>query len=231
MIIIIYINFRYTSTIKKYYKDKFFKIKMEDSNNITQEKVKDVLNNVNFSDVIDKLTTNSDDTVNLISQSAEHMTPEMIEQAKKYATGTQGKQIKEEMVRKGIDNKEMKLKMEQQKKLYNEANNKAKGEGKKAIIITSSKIVKSKDIHIKILKTEVPKIIGCENPVELSCSRLAVGPLQGKTIKIWYDPNRKGNNSRASKIVDFKIAGELLIIMEEGDLTENDFKLAEKSLS
>lgn len=204
---------------------------MENTNNITTDNVKDVLNNINFSDVIDKLTSNPSDVANLVGQSAEYMTPEMMEQAKKYATGTQGKQIKEEMMRKGVDNKEMKVQMEQQKKLYIQANNKAKGDSKKAIIITSSKKMKSKDIHVKILKTEALKIIGSDNAVEISCSRLAVGPLQDKTIKVWYDPNRKGNNSRASKIVDFKIAGELLIVMEEGDLSEYDFGLAEKLLS
>ena len=203
---------------------------MEDTNNITADKVKDALNNISFSEVIDKLTSNPNEAVNLVNQSAEHITPEMMEQARKYAVGTQGKQIKKEMARKGVDNKEMKNQMEQQKKLYIEANNKAKGEAKKVILITSSKIVKSKDIHVKILKSEAIKIIGSDDAIEISCSRLAVGPLQGKTIKVWYDPNRKGNNNRASKIVDFKMAGELLIIIEEGDLTEADFKLAEKSL-
>ena len=203
---------------------------MEDTNNITTDKVKEVLSNVNFSDVIDKLTSNPEDAANLVNQSAEHITPEMMEQARKYAVGTQGKQIKEEMARKGVDNKEMKNQMEQQKKLYIEANNKAKGEAKKAILITSSKILKFKDVHVKILKSEAIKIIGSDNAIEIACSRLAVGPLQNKTIKVWYDPTRKGNNNRASKIVDFKMAGELLIIMEEGDLTELDFKLAEKSL-
>jgi len=203
---------------------------MEDSNNITTDKVKEVLNNINFSDVIDKLTSEPNEAANLIGQSAEIMTPEMMEQARKYATGTQGKQIKEEMMRKGLDNKDLKAQMEQQKKLYVEANNKAKGESKKAILITSSKIMKSKDIHVKILKSEAIKIVGSDNVLEMPCSRLAVGPLLNKTIKVWYDPNRKGNNTRASKIVDFKIAGELLIVMEEGDLTENDFKLAEKLL-
>jgi hypothetical protein len=203
---------------------------MEDSNNLTTDKVKEVLNNINFSDVIDKLTSEPNEAANLVGQSAEIMTPEMMEQARKYATGTQGKQIKEEMMRKGLDNKDLKAQMEQQKRLYVEANNKAKGEAKKAILITSSKIMKSKDIHPKILKSEAIKIIGTDNPLEMPCSRLATGPLLNKTIKVWYDPNRKGNNTRASKIVDFKIAGELLIVMEEGDLTEDDFKLAEKLL-
>jgi len=203
---------------------------MDDSNNITTDKVKEALNNINFSDVIDKLTSEPNEAANLIGQSAEIITPEMMEQARKYATGTQGKQIKEEMMRKGLDNKDLKAQMEQQKKLYVEANNKVKGEAKKAILITSSKIMKSKDIHVKILKSEAIKIVGSDDVLEMPCSRLATGPLLNKTIKVWYDPNRKGNNTRASKIVDFKIAGELLIVMEEGDLTENDFKLAEKLL-
>ena len=199
-------------------------------NNLTPEAVKEALDKVNYSEVINKIASNSDEAINLVSQSAEYMTPEMMEKAKNYANGSQGKQIKEEMNRQNINNKDMREQMAKQKKMYTEATNRAKGESKKAILITSSKIAKPKDIHPKILESEVKKIIGSDYAVEISCSRLAVGPLSGKNITVWYDPNRKGNNNRASKIVDFKIAGELLIIMAEGDLLEKDFKSAESQM-
>lgn len=53
----------------------------------------------------------------------------------------------------------------------------------------------------------------------------------GKTIKVWYDPGYPGKNKRTSKIVGFPIAGNLLIIMDEGDLTEKDFIAAESLLA
>jgi hypothetical protein len=204
---------------------------MENNNGLGPDDVKNVLNNVNFSDVIDKLTNNSDETANLISQSAEHMTPEMLEQARRYANGDQGQKIKEEMMRKGANTKEMKDKMELQKKLYNDAHNKAKGEIKKAILITSAKRMESKNIHPKILDSEVKKIIGT-NAIEISCSRLATDSLRGKTIKAWYDPTRnvKYPNKRASAIIGFPISGELLIVMEGEDLLTEDLLKIEKSL-
>ena len=191
--------------------------------------VTDVLNNVNFSEVIQKLTSNPEDVSALIGQSSELMTPEIMEQARKHAIGPQGEKIKEEMMKQGVNNKTMLTNAKAQKKLYDDMNNKAKGASKKAILITTSKIYKTKEIHPLILLSEAKRLIA-EDVIEISCSRLAIGPLEGKTIKAWYSPNRKGSNNLASSIVGFDIAGELLLVMEEGDLSENDVRKCKKLL-
>lgn len=205
---------------------------MEPTVNVENEQmpnVTEVLNNINFSEVIQKLTSNPEEVSSLIGQSSGLITPEMREQARKHAVGPQGEKIKEEMLKQGVNNKTMLTNAKAQKKLYDDMNNKAKGASQKAILITTSKLYKSKEIHPLILLTEAKRLIA-DDAIEISCSRLAIGNLEGKTIKAWYSPNRKGHNNLASLIVGFDIAGELLIVMEEGDLSENDIRNVKKLL-
>jgi hypothetical protein len=55
-----------------------------------------------------------------------------------------------------------------------------------------------------------------------------VGPLAGKTIKLWYDASHTGKNRRATKLMGFPIAGDVLVVLEDGNLSEADFLAAEK---
>ena len=105
-----------------------------------------------------------------------------------------------------------------------------KGDTKQGILITASKQMKVRNIEIATLQSQAQHLVKSDNAVEIACSRLAYGVLAGSTIKAWYDPKRLGRNPRASRIVGFPIAGDLLIIMEEGDIMEKDFLLAEKQL-
>lgn len=199
-------------------------------NKVEENNISEVLNNIDFSEVISKVTSNSEDIANLAQQSAGHITPSMMEQARKYANGEQGKKIKEEIVRQGVGNRATLENMKEQKKLYDQANIKSKGNSQKAILVTSSKQIKIKEIHPKILREEAGKILKTDNPTEISCSRLSKGPLNNKTIKVWYDEKCKGNNKRATKIIGFQIAGDLLIVVENEDLSERNFREVEKLL-
>lgn len=202
-------------------------------NKVDENNIKDVLNNIDFSEVISKVTSNSEDVANLAAQSAGHITPSMMEQARKHANGEQGKKIKEEVVRQGLCNRATLENMKEQKKLYDQANIKAKGVAQKTILITSSKQIKIKEIHPKNsdkLKEEIGGILKTNNPTELLCSRLSKGPLENKTIKVWYDAKCKGNNKRATKIIGFQIAGDLLIMIDNEDLSEQNFREVEKLL-
>lgn len=199
-------------------------------NKVDENHISEVLNNINFSEVISKITNNPEDIANLAEQSVGHMTPSMMEQARKHANSEHGQKIKEEVVRQGIGNRATLENMKEQKKLYDRANIKAKGSPQKAILITSSKQIKVKEIHPKMLKEEAGKILKTDNPVEISCSRLSNGPLDNKSIKVWYDEKCKGNNKRASNIIGFKIAGDLLIVVDNEDLSEQDFRTVEKLL-
>ena len=191
--------------------------------------VKEMLDNTNFSEVLDKLKDNSEDINKLVSESAGVMTPEMMEQAKKYALGEQGEKIKREMEKKGMNNRDMKQQALQQKKLYHQLDAKKKGELKKVLLITSAKKLEIKSIHSNDIATDAKKLVTCD-AIEFSCSRLSLGPLSDNQFKVWYDPNIKFKNNRASKIIGFDIGGPLLIIMEEGDLDRDKFIKVEKAL-
>lgn len=193
--------------------------------------MKETLNNTNISTVLSKISQNPEELNKVMEESLSQMTPEMMEQAKKLAMGGQGQQMVREMQRRGIDQKAMHALVLGQQKALKEISAKSSGPTKKVILITSSRQLKMRNVPISSIQPSVARIINSSNVVELSCSRLAAGPLEGKTIKVWCDTERKGKNKRASKIVGFQIAGEILIIMEEGDLNEKDFLAAEKLLA
>jgi hypothetical protein len=211
-------------------------IKLESSTNVQGdvnnrnigEEMKEALNNTNMTTILNQISNNPDLISKMMEESMAQMTPEMMEKAKKMATGGQGQQLLRNMQRRGIDTQPMKAKLiAQQKALKNSIKSEP---NKRTVLITAGRKLKIRNIPVASIQTSATRIIKSESVIELSCSRMASGPLQGKTIKVWYDPNRGGKNPRASKIVGFPIAGDLLIIMEEGDLTEEDFITAERLL-
>ncbi len=203
---------------------------MNESGNNNIQNIKETLNNIDYSEVISKLANNPSEVAHLVGESASQLNPTMMEQARKQAMGSRGEQIKKELLRQGIDNRDMKNQLLQQKKEFQKMNDKTKGAVKQAILITSSKLLNKRNIAILTITSEAKNIICSDDAVEISCSRIALGNLSGMTIKAWYDPKRQGKNVRASKIIGFKVAGDLLVIMEEGDLSETDFLAAEKQL-
>ena len=206
--------------------------KMEVSPSIPADiDIKDALNNVDISSMLNKMSDNPDEISKLMTDSMAHMTPAMMEQARKLAGG-QGEQIQRQMLKLGINPKAMQAQMKEQQKQQRALNNLLGNMtcSKRVIFITASRQAKSKGVTGD-MKSFVAHLVHTDSPVELSCSRLALGPLAGNTIKLWYDPKRKGKNTRTSKIIGFPIAGEAVITMEEGDLTEEAFLAAEKLLA
>lgn len=194
---------------------------MEPTSQPTLPNVSEVLNNVNFGDVINTLTNDPEKTTQLLEASSGLINEDIMEQARRHAVGPEGEKIKKEMQKQGVNNKAMLESALAQKKLIDEANNKTKGVAKKVVLITTSKQIKSKNIRSLIVEEEAKKLVG-DDAIQISCSCMATGVLKGKTLKAWYSPKRKGRNPLASLIVGFDIAGELLLIMEEGDLLEKD---------
>ena len=201
------------------------------SENTSGVDIKNVLNNTNISSVLQQMTSNSDEVGKMMEESMSRMTPDMMEQARKLATGGQGKQIIREMQKRGMDPKAMRAQIQKEKRALRGQGTKPIGETFQVILITLSRQSKSKSIPRDNINLTIGNILKCPSPVELSCSRLALGPLAGKTIKVWYDPERLGKNRRASKILGFPVGGEIVIILEGEDLTEKDFLSAEKHLA
>lgn len=197
---------------------------------VDMEQVEHALNNINIQDITNKIVNDREGISKLVEDSMDKVTPEMIQKANKMAKGGQGQQMVKMMQKKGLEPQAMRDQFIQQQKMMKKAAEKNLGDTKKVIHITSGKQVKSKNIHVNSVKNDIAKIIGCDEPTELPCSRLAKGSLDGKTIKLWYDSNRKGKNPRGSRIAGFEIAGEIIIIMDEGNIEQEDFIAVEKSL-
>ena len=194
------------------------------------EDVKSALNNTNIASMLSRMASNPEEIQKVMKESMGQVTPDMMEQARKLATGGQGQQILQEMQRRGFDPQAMKSQMMEQRRSMRGLGGKTEAT-KQAILITASRQVKIRNVSPTALQTAAGALIGTDSPVELSCSRLAAGPLQGKTIKVWCEPQRLGKNKRLSKIIGFPVSGEGLFVMEEGDLTEKDFLAAEKLLA
>lgn len=194
--------------------------------------IKDALNSANLSSVLSKISDDPGEVGRIMTESMGHMTPAMMEQARKLAQGGQGDQIKREMLKMGMDPRQMQVQLKEQRrqqrsldKLLGKVDN-----NKRVVLITSSRQLKGRMFSSTSFRESIAHAVHTLNPVELSCSRLAVGPLEGKTVKLWYNPERKGKNQRSSKIIGFPIAGEAVIVMDEGDLTEEMVSAAEKLL-
>jgi hypothetical protein len=193
--------------------------------------VKEALNDTNIATMLNRISNNPEELNKVMEESMSQMTPDMMEQARKLAMGGQGKNILNEMQRRGMDPSAMRAQLLEQQRQLKGLSAKSGDLTKKVIFITSSRQVKVRNIPTSSIQASATSLIKSTNVVELSCSRLAEGPLKGKTIKVWCDPERPGKNKRATKIMGFPVSGEILIVMEEGDLLENDFLAAEKLLA
>lgn len=192
--------------------------------------IKETLKNTNISDMLNQMAANPEEVNKMMEDSMNQMTPEMMEQARRLAMGGQGDQIMREMQKRGIDPKAMRAQMLQQQRALRGLTRKTGDSTLEVILITTSRQAKVRKIPRDNITAAVASILKCPSPVELSCSRLAQGPLVGHTIKVWYDPERPGKNRRASKIIGFPIGGEIVIVMDD-NLTEANFIAAEKNIT
>ena len=196
----------------------------------TPEQLKQAMANIDINSVLNKMTSDPEQTKKVMAETMNKMTPEMIEQAKKLAQGGQAERIMKEMQKRGMNPHQMKAEMEQQRKALRNLAVKSMGPVKKALIITLNRQLKSRTIPTDNVQASVVSILHCAEPAEVSCSRLALGVWSGKNIKVWYDASLKGKNKRASKLTGFPVAGDILIHSDDGDLSEEEFLEIEKQL-
>ncbi len=188
-----------------------------------------MMNNVDIDLVINEMKNNPENFSRKMDLAREHMDPDMMEEARKIAQSGQGQDMLKKMQKRGVNTQEL-------KNMHKGMEQRMKGQipstenMKKVIFITASRQMKSKMIHVDSENVSIINLLKSEEAVELSCSRLAVGPLTGKTIKIWCNTSLKSKNPRLSKIAGFPVGGEAVIIMKEGDLLADDFRAAEKLL-
>jgi hypothetical protein len=126
-------------------------------------------------------------------------------------------QLLNEMSKKGMDIKDIKNKAKSFKKLLYNSKKLLNGNNRTVAIITSGRKLKIKTINCN------PKdLLLCDEAIEINCSRLS------DDIKIYYDPHDKRNNRRATKLIGYKIGGDLVIASSK-DITSNFIIDIEKS--
>lgn len=197
---------------------------------ISGEDVRSAMNNANINSLINRISSNPDEVTQMMKESMKHLSPEAMQQARNIAMGSQGQQIRKEMQRRGINPQAMRKQLLEKQRALKGTSAKVSDDAKSVIVITSSRQIKSRKLSPASLSFSAASILRAEAPVELSCSRLAKGPLAGKSIKIWYDPNQQGKNRRATKIIGFPVGGDMLVLVDGEDLSEKDFIAAEKFL-
>lgn len=197
---------------------------------VTGEDVKSAMSAANIGSMLNRMTNNPEEVTRMMHESMKTLSPEVMQQARNMAMGAQGQQIRKEMQRRGINPQAMRKQLLEQKRALQGTSAQVSSDATAAIIVTTSRQVRTRKLSQASLSLSAAAILHAEAPVELSCSRLAKGPLTGKSIKIWYDPNHPGKNKRTSRIIGFPVGGEMLIVVEGEDLSEKDFLAAEKFL-
>lgn len=170
----------------------------------------------NIAGVLNELASNPNQLNKMIEESMGQITPEVMEQARKLAMGGQGDQIMREMQKRGIDVNSMNANIRQLRNALPSV--KKTGLTKTIVYVTRSRQIKEKDISMTDPHSCIATILRTTTPIELSCSRLAQGPLFGQSIKVWYNPADSSKNRLASKITGFPVGGELLIVSESTNL-------------
>jgi len=198
----------------------------------TAEEVQKQLNNLNIGQIIGQLSANPEHINKMMTESKSQLSPDMLDMAKKMANNGQGQKLMRDMESRGFDPKVMRAQLLKQQALAKGMASAGKQEGKtqKVILITTSRQIRVREFVADKIAAGAKSLLGTENPIEISCSRLAVGPLKDANIKAWYNPKIIGKNRRSSRITGFSIGSELLIIAEDTDLTEADFLAAEDLL-
>lgn len=205
---------------------------------LSAETLKNILSNIDgskISDVLDQFSQNPEEFSQLIEASKNSLSPDLLEKAKKIANSAQGAQVLNEMNKKGINQKDLRTQVKNRQKnqdalakLLNLPSPDI--QSRRGFLVTSSRQIKTKEISVNVPTYSAKNILRCSEPVETNCSRLALGPLKTKTIKIWYDPTQTRKNKRATLLAGFQISGDMLIFCPDADLTEQDIIAVEKLL-
>ena len=193
--------------------------------------IQEQIKNIPIDSIVQNISNNPEQFTEMISEAMESITPEMKEYARKLSTTPQAKEARQELQKKGVSRKSVKKQLKKIKKEKKSIpQSLAITTSQKAVLITNSRKIKQITLSCANIELSVWDILHVSAPVELSCSRLAQGPLKGKTIKVWYDADDKSRNKLTSKIIGFPVGGSMIILVKDEDLTVDDFMLAKEAM-
>jgi len=162
--------------------------------------------------------------------------PKMRQVLTNLSQSDQGKKILEKMRQTGVNPTKVRADLKKQEK---EANRMKRLETPKderlryqALLITRSRKVKPISLPINAGLVDIkPLFPSSASVIELACSRLAIGPLAGKMVKIFYDQADQTVNKRTKRLVGYKIGGDLLVVVSGHQMTEKELERIEDLLN
>jgi hypothetical protein len=196
----------------------------------TSEDIKAALAGSGLKTALTKMAQNPDEIAKMMGSQLKNAPPEVMEQARKLAMGGQGEHIMKEMKKKGMDPLAMRAQIKQHKKAAKGSTPAVTEPTLAAIHINVGRKAKVVNVSRVSVGSSVASILHVPKPVEMSCSRLACGPLADKVIKVWYNPDTTGKNRRTSKIVGFPIGSDVVIVAVDDNLTIAELERVEQLL-
>lgn len=175
-------------------------------------------------------TTEVQDMLSSFSSTDEDK-PSMMEHLSSVMNTEEGKDILSSMGKSGLIPPHLKNQIQKnQHLLKNLPKPRKKQPMKNVLYISQSRVLRTKSIPVALTQTSINTLLNCKTPLELPAKALSIGPLTDKNISIWYNPTIKGKNRRATKLVGLNVGSDIVIVNNEGDLSETDFLEVEKML-
>lgn len=175
-----------------------------------------VMESVDVPDLISQFTKGNADGI---------LSSELMNTIQNLAGGGQGKQIIQELQKQGINPKQLRSEILAQQRLMRKTE-----ELQQVLIICRNRKVKLVKYPIKTMKQNIILLLKTSDPMQASCSRMAVKgtPLEGKKIYMWHNTNHNNKNRRASKLLGCPVAGDAVVVVEGYDISLEDLSSVEK---
>lgn len=184
------------------------------------------LKDADLSSMMGKIGSNPDEIKEMVNGHLRDMPPEMVQKIKAMATSGQADGILKELASKGVDKDQI---MELIDTHASKGGLKVPPpkDVRLAVLVTQSRQLKAKKLNAMNVTAGVLQVLRCTEPRHITCDRIAVGPLAGKKVQVWFDPAVKAGNRRAIKILSRPIGGDVLFLLDDEDLSVADFTTAE----
>jgi hypothetical protein len=195
-----------------------------------KDKIKGALRSVNLPKMVEKMANNPQGMDKAVEESAKVMTPQMMDQAKKVAAGGQGDQLRKQVLKQGMSPKQMQKDYKEQQRLARAVSEQSRGPTKRACLLDTNRKFKAKEVPVSDDIKDMAKALQAQDVVKMPYSRMAIGPLQGKSVAVWYVTGDKRRNKRIEKLLGKPHGARILISVKDEDLEVATIEEVEKLL-
>lgn len=180
-----------------------------------------------LSQALQQIAAHPDEMVGLANQAMAHLPPSAMDQARRMASGAEGKQMLQMMKQKGIRPNQVRMMQKQLKRPLAHSKDEKKTF---AALVTSTRKIKSKELYENSRQADIASILHTPSALTLPCPHLSVGPFEGKEICAIFNHSAGGQNRRATRLCKSKVCGDVLFVCDGADLTDKDLETIESTL-